>query len=94
MKKFRIVLPILYDGSTEPKEPKEGDVWQNGYTNKIYVFLGNKWFQILQIKKTGYTKQEEQEMKEQKESVKREETRKLEKYEKILKDFKELMEDK
>ena len=93
MKKFTIVLPTLYDGSTEPKEPKEGDIWQNGYANKIYVFLGNKWFQILQVRETGYTEQEEQEMEEQNEITKSEETRKLEKYEKFFKYFKEFMED-
>ena len=83
LEKIKIVVPTAYLGSVEPKEPKEGDVWQNQYTNELFVCLGNKWFRVLNVKETGYTEQEEREMQEKERS----EMNELKKAKKLLKDF-------
>lgn len=82
LKKFKIVIPTLYEGSSEPTEPKEGDVWQNCCAGNVYVFLGNKWFQIINFKSTGYTKQEQEELEDKNE---------LKKFRKVVKELKELL---
>ena len=85
--KIKIVVPTAYIGSAEPKEPKEGDIWQNRHTNDLQVYLGTKWFKVWNVKETGYTEQEEKEMQEKEQ----EEMNKLEKKEKLLKDFSKLL---
>lgn len=90
---LKIILPTLYDGSTEPEKPKEGDIWQNQYINKIYVFLGNKWFEIINVEFTGYTETEEKELKQKEEKKKSTETKKIEKYEKLLRELKDIFEE-
>ncbi len=90
---LKIVLPTLYDGSIEPKEAKEGDIWQNQYTSKVYVFLGEKWFEIMVVKSTGYTEQEEKEMRQKEDEKKSTETKELEKYKKLLREFKDVFEE-
>lgn len=91
-RRCEIVVPTAYEGGIEPSEAREGDIWQNSYLNKIYVYLGNKWFEVFNFKSTGYTEQEERKMQQRKENEKSEERKKLEKYEKVLKDFKEILE--
>lgn len=60
--------------------------------NKIYVYLGNKWFEVFNFKSTGYTEQEEREMQQKKEDEESKERKELEKYKNVLKDFKEILE--
>lgn len=83
----QIILPTLYNGSKKPKEPRNGDIWQNEHTNEINVFVGNKWFKVLNDEETGYTEQEKIEMKE-KEQIK---NKKIEKVKNTLKEFRELL---
>ena len=87
LNKCKIVLPTAYLGSAEPKEPKEGDVWQNQHTNDLCVYLGNKWFKVWGVEETGYTEQEEKEMQEKEQ----EEMNELEKTKRLLKDFSKLL---
>lgn len=91
-RRFKIVIPTAYEGGIEPSEPREGDIWQNSYLNKIYVYLGNKWFEVFNFKSTGYTEQEEREMQQKKEDEESKERKELKKYKKVLKDFKEILE--
>ena len=87
LEKCKIVMPTAYLGSAEPKEPKEGDVWQNQHTNELCVYLGNKWFKVWNTQETGYTEQEEKEMQEKEEA----EMNELEKSKKILNDLSKLL---
>lgn len=83
----KIVVPTAYLGSAEPQEPKEGDVWQNQYTDELCVYLGNKWFKVWNVIETGYTEEEKREMQEKEKA----EMNELEKSKRLLKDFSKLL---
>ena len=86
--KIHIVLPTLYNGEVEPENPKEGDIWQNIYTNEVFVYLGyptGKWFKIMQTQETEIIHKKEIEQR-----AKKEETE-LQRYKNFFKEFNKLL---
>lgn len=81
-KKLEIIVPTFYDGCNEPKEPKEGDIWQNleanDSLNQLKVYLEGRWHYVVSYKNTGYTNQKET---------------KSDKYKEFFKLFKQLSEE-
>ncbi len=90
---MKIIIPTIYDGGIEPEEPKEYDIWQNSYTDEIFVYTGEKWLTYKSVKYTSYTELQEKELEKRKNENKEKMQIKINKYENFFKQFKEIIED-
>ena len=70
-KNMKIIVPILYIGSTEPEDGKNYDIWFNGYSCEMKVKLPKGWIRTAIVRDTGYTEEEQEEMETEEEKDKK-----------------------